>query len=65
MIECKKNKFLEKKNNKPEIRNIYQNKLSPIITNNIMKTGSTIPREWLMRKEFVGKVISLIPDQDL
>ena len=58
-----KNKFLEK-NNKPEIRNIYQNKLSPIITNNIMKTGWTIPREWLMRKEFVEKVISLIPDQD-
>ena len=58
-----KNKFLEK-NNKPEIRNIYQNKLSPIITNNIMKTGWTIPREWLIRKEFVEKIISLIPDQD-
>lgn len=58
-----KNKFLEK-NNKPEIRNIYQNKLSPVITNNIMKTGWTIPREWLIRKEFVEKIISLIPDQD-
>ena len=58
-----KNKFLEK-SNKPEIRNIYQNKLSPVITNNIMKTGWTIPRKWLIRKEFVEKIISLIPEKD-
>ena len=58
-----KNKFLEK-NNKPEIRNIYQNKLQPIITNNVLNTGWTIPRDWLTRNEFVEKVISLIPDRD-
>ena len=58
-----KTKFLEK-NNKPEIRNIYQDKLQPIITNNFLKTGWTTPKEWLTRNEFVEKVISFIPDQD-
>ncbi len=58
-----KAKFLEK-NNKPEIRKIYQDKLHPIISNNVLKTGWTIPRDWLTRNEFVEKVISLIPDQD-
>tara|TARA_E500000178_G_scaffold289531_1_gene292671 strand:- start:2804 stop:4570 length:1767 start_codon:yes stop_codon:yes gene_type:complete len=58
-----KKKFL-KKNNKPEIRNIYQDKLQPIITNNFLKTGWTTPKDWLIRNEFVEKVISLVPDQD-
>ena len=59
----KKDKFI-RKNNKPEIRNAYQNKLHPLVTNNNLKTGWTIPREWLTKNEFVEKIISLIPNQD-
>jgi len=58
-----KKKFHEKVN-KPEIRQIYKNKLHPLILNNTLKTGWTVPIEWLCRDEFVDKILSLIPDQD-
>ena len=58
-----KEKFVAKVN-KPEIRQIYKEKLHPLISNNILKTGWTAPLEWLKRDEFVEKIISFIPDQD-
>ncbi len=58
-----KEKFVAKVN-KPEIRQLYKEKLHPLISNNILKTGWTAPLEWLKRDEFVEKIISFIPDQD-
>ncbi len=58
-----KEKFFEKVN-KPEIRQIYKKKLHPLILNNTLKTGWTVPLEWLKRDEFVEKIISFIPDHD-
>ena len=50
--------------NKPEIRDIYRNKIPQNISNNTKKTGWSIPREWLLRKELVEKILSFIPDTD-
>ena len=62
-------KRMEKKNfltkvNKPEIRDIYGNKLPKHILSNTKKTGWSIPREWLLRNELVEKILSFIPDTD-
>jgi asparagine synthase (glutamine-hydrolysing) len=58
-----KSKFREKIN-KPEIRQVYQGKLNPIITENLKKTGWSIPKQWLKNDQLKEKIVSIIPDHN-
>ena len=58
-----KKKFREKVN-KPEIRMIYRDKLHPIIINNLIKTGWSLPKEWLKNDQLRQKILSILPNEN-
>jgi asparagine synthase (glutamine-hydrolysing) len=50
--------------NKLKIRNLYKDKLNPIIIENQSKQGWSIPREWLVEKDLKKIILDHIPNKN-
>lgn len=63
LLNLNKNDFSGKMN-KLRIRQLYKNKLHPVVVGNKAKLGWTIPNEWKIEKKLTDSIIDIMPNQD-